>query len=705
MAVAIDASSPAAVLNPPGTGTSATGSTTDTAAFSPPAGSLLVLIAALDSPQTGNPTLTPSVQVGTALTWTLVLNQSGPVGGGGRTVIWTAPNPSAQTNMTVRLTNSTSTPPVVMKLYVLTGADTTTPVATSLSGTMSITGSSTEQQSLTNGPRANGILLSAYNDYQCGSQTAPTSSDLTVDAAGTLGGTSLDINYGFGHRTATAASTAYTATWADNYTGGASGSVASVIIQPAPGPTYVASYTSGLGFATSQTASVTTAVGDLLLYTAWSGNGNCVPAAPTGGSLTWTLVASGNSANAGGNAAAVVYSATATSAATFTLTGTTTGTSAGNTTGGQWGFQVQRWSGAQVANKWSNAGSTTAQLTFTQTTASSAIAMLISDFNAVSGTSRTYVTASAGAFTETHYDRTADGTTYTAYAGYYANDGAIASKTVGLSAPTGTLDAMVAVEIAPTPTIRARTNAASSANVTSLSVNKPAGATVGDVLIVTQWMTLKTTASAANMTAPAGWTQVGTTQTVTDATFGMFGKIWKRTVDGSEGTSFAFGFDSLGDGSGLDCECWQTGTFNANSFFSAGPTWGGQAASVTAMVAPSVTPTVANTMLVSKAAAYVFNNTNSFTPPTGMTEDIDVLATGNYMSFTSASLALAAAAASGTETFTATRASYYASVSYAVAPLSTTTATAVYMGSTNITTVYFGSAVVNAMYIGTTKVF
>lgn len=209
--------------------------------------------------------------------------------------------------------------------------------------------------------------------------------------------------------------------------------------------TFVASYGPGaLSTTATQTASVTVAAGDLLVLWGATGLGTWAPGTPSGGGLTWTKQAEPNTTLSGSSAEVVVWTAVSASAQTFTLTWTASGASSAHT----WTWQALRWSGAQIGNVSSilNGGSAPS-LAITTTGTSSTVVMVVDDWNAVSGTSRTYNTATAGAFTETYYGTSA--TFLTAYAGYYASPGTAGAKTVGLTAPTGQQPAMIAVELTP----------------------------------------------------------------------------------------------------------------------------------------------------------------------------------------------------------------------------------------------------------------
>lgn len=88
------------------------------------------------------------------------------------------------------------------------------------------------------------------------------------------------------------------------------------------------------------------------------------------------------------------------------------------------------------------------QIAITTTLANSAIVVFTDDFEA-SGTSPTWVTATAGALTQVTFST--GGGAYTIWGGYHANAGAIGAKTVGLSVPTGPDFTIGAVEVKGTP--------------------------------------------------------------------------------------------------------------------------------------------------------------------------------------------------------------------------------------------------------------
>lgn len=197
--------------------------------------------------------------------------------------------------------------------------------------------------------------------------------------------------------------------------------------------------------------------------------------------------------------------------------------------------------------------------------------------------------------------------------------------------------------------------------VTSVNVNKPAGTVSGDLLIA--FVHSDAGDSAATYTAPAGWTQNGTTSTATPG----ISKVFTKTAGGSEPSSYAFG-------SGVNssiviiivCVTGQatSSPVNINATWATSNT-AGQAS----QVAPSISPTVVNCLLLCSWSSNN-NTTASYTPPGGMTEMQD--AWSNWQFASAAYQALTATGATGTRTATGTSGGIgWTAVSMAIAPAAT----------------------------------
>lgn len=140
---------------------------------------------------------------------------------------------------------------------------------------------------------------------------------------------------------------------------------------------------------------------------------------------------------------------TAIAASAASLTGTVTRVDAGNAKGFGANFLTFRGSdGVGASNKTNASGAPSLSLTTTQ--ANSAIVVVVGDWNASDGTTRTWrtvnsITPSAGnGFEVTYYS---DGSLYGLYIAYYPDVGAAGSKTVGLTVPSGQKYSIAAVEI------------------------------------------------------------------------------------------------------------------------------------------------------------------------------------------------------------------------------------------------------------------
>lgn len=205
-------------------------------------------------------------------------------------------------------------------------------------------------------------------------------------------------------------------------------------------PTFVSEYevASWTTNGATKTASVTTAVGDVLVAVAVVEDAAATVGTPTGGtSLTWSLAQSHTAAN---NCTVYTWTATATTAESFTFSATCSSNAR------NWGFNVLRFSGSDgigASNKAQTSGAPS--LALTTGTDNAAVVIVNGDWNAVDGTTRTWRTVNGSPATEQSYAR--NSAAYTIYCGYHPDAGAAGSKTVGLSAPTGQAYGIIAVEV------------------------------------------------------------------------------------------------------------------------------------------------------------------------------------------------------------------------------------------------------------------
>lgn len=164
---------------------------------------------------------------------------------------------------------------------------------------------------------------------------------------------------------------------------------------------------------------------------------------PTGGSLTYTLQ---NSNVISSNCNTYIWTAIPTTQQTFSL-GLT-----GSSNGNMWSANVLTWSGSDgVGASTKNNGTDGPTLNITTTADNSAIAVIVADWNAVDGATRTWRTVNGIAPTAANgHEKTyfRDASNYTVFGAVYPDAGAAGVKTVGLSAPsTGVKYTIIAVEI------------------------------------------------------------------------------------------------------------------------------------------------------------------------------------------------------------------------------------------------------------------
>ena len=198
----------------------------------------------------------------------------------------------------------------------------------------------------------------------------------------------------------------------------------------------VSSWTTTTG-TVKQTSSFSVTAGDLLVAYGGTADDPVTEAVSSSGvSLTWTLR---QSSTATGFAPSYVWTAVAPSSGSVTVRFTRTGNY-----GSYGGDVLQFRNSAGVGASAITTGTGTPSLGITTTTDHSALVVYSSDWSAVNGSSRTWLT-SAGTFSEQTYFTTSGD--MTGYGGYFGDVGTAGSKTVGLSAPSGQTYTTLALEV------------------------------------------------------------------------------------------------------------------------------------------------------------------------------------------------------------------------------------------------------------------
>lgn len=165
----------------------------------------------------------------------------------------------------------------------------------------------------------------------------------------------------------------------------------------------------------------------------------------SGGTVTWTSRAS---QSAGGSTQAAAYCWTG--AVGATATGITVTLNRPASSGLFWGMSATNYTGtAGVGTTFSGSNTTgsgaPSQAGAASCAANSAVEILVNDWNAVDGTTRTWLTINGSAESEALYFR--DAVRQTVYGGYRADTGSAGSITQGLSTPSTMRWVAVGVEI------------------------------------------------------------------------------------------------------------------------------------------------------------------------------------------------------------------------------------------------------------------
>lgn len=196
MALAIDASTPAAAV---ATNTTATSQTATTASFTPPANSLLVVLFSVDGPSSGTVTRSATDNLGVHLSYServAALPLDSPVTGGG-VIIWTAPvTSSAAMTVSATATTNSGAADCYLQVVVVTGGG-STPTVGATGKAASATASTSIAASYTATAAGSWGFAGVHDWNATGSMTAGTG--CTVISTGTPNATLS--SYGFARRT------------------------------------------------------------------------------------------------------------------------------------------------------------------------------------------------------------------------------------------------------------------------------------------------------------------------------------------------------------------------------------------------------------------------------------------------------------------------------------------------------------------------
>ena len=158
---------------------------------------------------------------------------------------------------------------------------------------------------------------------------------------------------------------------------------------------------------------------------------------------------------------------------------------------------------------------------------------------------------------------------------------------------------------------RAAASASVTTGVTSFTVNKPTGTQENDVMIAA----IAIRPYSASITAPTGWTLVRRTDNSSTNTLAQI--FYRKVAGSSEGTSYTWTLGSSPTGAAGGIMTF----YGINTTTPVNVENGQATPNSTSHSTPDVTTTVNNTMVVT---AHSFTSSYYWTPPTGMTEAVDI---------------------------------------------------------------------------------
>ncbi|MEO6452650.1 MAG: DUF2341 domain-containing protein [Ginsengibacter sp.] len=190
---------------------------------------------------------------------------------------------------------------------------------------------------------------------------------------------------------------------------------------------------------------------------------------------------------------------------------------------------------------------------------------------------------------------------------------------------------------------RASASAGATTGVLSLVITKPTGTVSGDVMIAA----ISVRPNTATITPPSGWTLIRRTNNAA-STAHSHATYWKA-AGGSEPANYTWSFSaSTGSAGGIST------FYNVNTTSPINVENGQTTASALTHASPSVTTTLANTIIVT---THSFASCATWTPPTGMTETVDessdAVPNGAGIAIEMNVIGQAAAGATGAKTATA----------------------------------------------------
>ena len=198
---------------------------------------------------------------------------------------------------------------------------------------------------------------------------------------------------------------------------------------------------------------------------------------------------------------------------------------------------------------------------------------------------------------------------------------------------------------------------------TNVVLNRPAGVVEGDLLVAVLGSDRDGTLAA--MTAPAGWTERGAhTQTSCG-----FVKVWTKIAGASEPTSYTFPDSTSADAVG---GMLAFHSYDPAAPLAVAPVFASSATAATAHPAPSVTGVDGGMLVTAHFGGANANATRSYTPPSGMTERVDV-GPSSWTVLGVNTQSLTAAGATGTKTATCSASVPYITATLVVAPASQVT--------------------------------